>query len=914
MPDSFTDIKSLESALKDGWIILTPNHRTAVQAHENYGAHLKLNAKSSVIPSPKIFPIDIWLKDLSQQLILDVDELEANTVLESYQELSLWKKIIRESEISTPLLNLENAAPRVLEAYRLMTQWQISLTSLKAYQSKIDTSEYLDDCTVYLHWAERYREYCRHEKLISFSELLQNMLPQFESEFINLPHKVILLGFAKPPPLYQALFDLMENKIDVQNLQWQLMQPSVKKQSYSDDAIEIKAAANWSKAILAKNPDAKVGIISNQIHKQHSLFHNIFQSTFESINESSTPYFIASTNSFSKDFPILLEITELLKFNQENLPTLELCHLLRSPLLLAQEEENSRAVLEMNLRENSQTQMRSSQLRTLLTQAENGWFSPLLAQALQNCETLRRQQKYTQNIIVWADFFTQQLEYLVWPSGDLKQKQSFIIYCWQQILADFKKLSFLYDALTFNQAFAVLKLQIQNFKYNENRQEASIQIFSPNDATGLRFTHLWFLGLSDLQWPMHQYSNPYIPLALQRKLMLPDSSPKLTHEAAIDLLFELKANTSEELIFSYSRANDAGELLPTPLISLLSPETDFEDKTSSDNSMQLHPLSLEGFSDSAGDELTELLEDSTTVKINPSENLKGGISLISNQSECPFKAFSIHRLKAYELPELRFGIPAKDIGTMLHLVLEHFWKNMKTQEAITNTNPDKLTQMIEVSSEVGIEYLRKKHTHLVRPNYALLEKQRLSKLIRKWLEQENLRSTFEVVAQEHKVQWQYADLKLNFKIDRIDKSKGSFVLIDYKSGSVKSEISDEARPSDPQLMLYSDALGQEDKFKPINALLYAQVNIDSPSYHGVSLNNETFPKTALSEHRKISESYSWEELKLHWQAVLSNIAQEFLDGYVAVDPKAAKSCQYCHLTSFCRINEQQHEGVNTPYD
>ena len=914
MPDSSTNIQSISSALKDGWIILTPNHRTSVQVHESYGDHLKLQDKTVVIASPKIFPIDIWLKNLSQHLILHVEKLEAKTVLESYQELALWKKIIRDSEISTPLLNLENAAPDVLEAYRLMMQWQISLRSIKAYQSNIRASEYLDDCTAYLHWTKKYQEYCRYEKLISFSELLQNMLPHLESEFVSLPAKIILLGFDKPPPLYQALFKILENKVALQNLKWQTMQPKVQKQSFSDDVIEIKAAASWSKNTLANNPDARIGIISNQMHKQHSIFHNIFQSVFGPASEHGTPYFIKSTNSFSKDFPVLLEVAELLKFNQEDLSTLELFHLLRSPLLLAQEEENSRAALEVNLRENSQTKMRSSHLRTLLTQAEKDWFSPLLAQALQSCETLRRQQKYKQNINLWAELFIQQLDCLAWPSDELKQKNNFTIYCWQQILVDFKKLNFLYEALTFAQALTVLKLQIQNFKHNENRQEIPIQIFAPNDATGLRFTHLWLLGLSDLQWPAHQYSNPYIPLALQRKLMLPDSSPKLTHQAAVDMLYELKTNTSDELILSYPRANDAGELLPTPLISILSPETRTENKISTESSLQLHPASVERFQGNVRTELTDLFEDSSTVKISTTEKLKGGISLISNQLECPFKAFAIHRLKAHDLPELTFGIPKKDIGTMLHLVLEHFWKSMKTQLAIASTAPDKLTRIIEVSSEVGIKYLRKKHSHLVQPNYALLEKQRLSKLIRKWLEQENLRSIFEVVEQEYRVQWQYADLKLNFKIDRIDQTEDGFVLVDHKSGLRKSEISDKLRPSDPQLMLYADALRQEDKFKPVNALLYAQVNIDSPSYHGVSLNNETFPKTAQSDHKRISNNYSWDELKQHWQKVLSNIAQEFLDGYVAVDPKTKNSCQYCHLGSFCRIKEQQQDGAKTSND
>lgn len=911
MPDEFTDIQSLETALMDDWVILTPNHRTAVQIHEQYGSLLKQQSDIKVKPSPKIFPIDIWIKDLNQQLILDDDKLSASTVLESYQELTLWRKIIRESEISTPLLNLENAAPSALEAYRLMIQWRISLKSLDAYQTKIGPSELLDDCTAYIQWAKHYQRYCRQEKLISFSELLQDILAHLESTQINLPQKVILLGFKNPPPLYQALFEILQNKISIKMLQWEILQPEIKKHSYSDDVVEIKAAANWSKIILESAPDAKIGIISNNIHKQHTLFRNIFQSTFKTYSDHNSPYFISSVNNFTKDFPLLLEITELLKFNQEEIPTLDLCHLLRSPLLLSQEEENNRASLEYYFREHSQIKIRSSNLRTLLTLEEKDWHSPKLAQALQSCETLRRQQKYTQNMAAWADFFAKQLEYLAWPTKELKQRNSFLIFCLQEILADFKKLDFLYETLPFTKALAVLKQIIQNFRYNENRQEASIQIFNPQDATGLRFTHLWFLGLTDFDWPMHQYSNPFLPLALQRKLEMPDSSPKLIHQLAIDILLDVTANTTEEVILSYPRANDKGELSATPLLSLISPEITIEDKISNESSLQLHPLSLDAYSDT---EKTEIFEEQSTVKISSIESLNGGISLITNQSACPFKSFAIHRLKAYELPEVKYGIPAKDLGTMLHLVLEHFWREMKNQKAITKTSPNALSKIIDAACETGIDYLRKKQSHLLQPTYSALEKKRLTKLIKKWIDQENLRTAFEVVAQEYKVQWQFAELKLNFKIDRIDKFDNSFALVDYKSGSVKPEISDDSRPSDPQLMLYADALAQEKKFNPLNALLYAQVNIDTPSYHGISPDNAAFPKTALSEQRKINVTDSWDELKQHWKAVLSNIAQEFLDGYVAVDPKSVKSCQYCHLGSFCRIKEQPKELISAAYD
>lgn len=919
MFNTFTDIRELSDAIEDGWIVLTPNHRIAVQVHETFGAYLKQQNKSTVRPSPDISPVDIWLKNISQQLFLEEDSLEAKTILDSYQELTLWKKIIRDSEISSPLLNLENAAPNLLEAYRLITQWQISLNSLATYQSKIESFDHLDDCSAFLQWAKQYQQHCSRENLISFSELLQNLLPHLESGNVNLPDKIILLGFNKPPPLYQALFEALQQKAALQILQWRDLQPEVYKQSYADELSEIKAAASWSQNILKNNPDAKIGIISNDILRHYSVFQNIFQTIINPNADMHSPVFIVSSNNLHKEYPLLLEIPELLKFNNEEISAVELCHILRSPLLLAQEED-SRAALESYLRKKSQTSVRSADLRNLLANQEKDWHSPVLAHALMECETLRRRQNQFQNINAWAELFNKQLERLAWtPAEQLNDLQDhkepnnedhFLAYCWHQILAEFKQLNFLYQSISLSQALALLKQVVQKFKYNENRQEAAIQISNSNDAAGLRYTHLWFLGLSDLQWPINKYNNPFIPISLQRKLKLPASSPKLIHDDAITTLSEFISNTAEEVIFSYPRANASGELNPSPILSLVNTESIIEHKLLKGNSLQLHPISLEIAEEISSNENTEIYKEDSNIPISDIKGIKGGISLIADQSECPFKAFAVHRLSSNDLSEFTYGIPSKDIGTMLHLVLEQFWGQLKSQALLSTLDKSKLDTIIENSCDAGIEYLTKQHQYFMQGAYASLEKKRLVKLINKWLEQENLRSSFEVVAQEFKVQWQHAGLKLDFKIDRIDKIDDGFALIDYKSGSVKTAVSDEARPSNPQLLLYASALAQNKKFHPINALLYAQVNIDASTYHGASIDEAIFPKTNYSLQKKITNDYSWEELKQHWQNVLSNIAQEFIDGYVAVRPKSSQSCQHCHLSSFCRIQEQQQEILN----
>tara|TARA_R110000772_G_scaffold193788_3_gene304670 strand:+ start:1422 stop:4157 length:2736 start_codon:yes stop_codon:yes gene_type:complete len=904
MSDIHTDIVSLSSAIESGCLILTPNHRSSVQVHESYGELRRANARTAVKRSPAIFPIDIWIPTIFQELLHTDNSLPIYTILDSSQELALWQGIIRDSAFNSPLLNLENAAGSVLEAHRLLIQWKIGLNSLQAYKSTISDSAYLDDCSAFLYWQEQYRHYCKQEKLISFSELLQTILPVLKKNAAILPEKIILLDFNDPPPLYQELFEVLQDNTELQYLSWKRFQPVVDKQSFPDSTAEIKAAASWSKAVLEKNSSARIGIISTDIQSTLPVYKRIFDAAFTAEKEGSNAFFIASATDISKELPLLCEIPSILKFNQEEISTLEACELLRSPLLLASEaEEHARAALEYQLRNHAQIVLRNADLRALLCQSEKPWFSPLLHQALQQAEILRRQQKYKQNLHSWSDFFTQQLTILLWPDDESISKQSLLLTYWQQALADFKKLAFLYPALNFSEALDLLKQVLLKLRSSVYRQEAPVQILNPQDAFGLRFTHLWFLGLTDLQWPDKQYCNPFIPLPLQRKHKLPDSSPELVYTNAQNTLQSFIDNTADQVILSHPRANESNELTVSPLLESIDTTTLTQLIEADSISSQLHPASIQTYLDSNCLEDMELLHEGIHIKVTDASAIRGGINLIANQAECPFKAYAVHRLGAQELPELRYGIPARDLGSMLHKILEHLWSLLKTQQSLNSLQAHELEQVINKAIETGLQYLQKKHTYFMKPAYLKLEKDRLVHLLSKWLNQEQLRSSFEVLEQEYQVEWHYADLKLSFKVDRIDKLENGIAVVDYKSGLVKNPVWDDDRPSYPQLLLYAEALRQEQKYTSVNALLYAQVNIDELLYKGLSRDNVVFPKTGISENRQLAEIYDWYTLGEYWQKSLNSLAREFLDGYLAVKPKSPDSCQYCHLTAFCRIEE-----------
>jgi hypothetical protein len=45
---------------------------------------------------------------------------------------------------------------------------------------------------------------------------------------------------------------------------------------------------------------------------------------------------------------------------------------------------------------------------------------------------------------------------------------------------------------------------------------------------------------------------------------------------------------------------------------------------------------------------------------------------------------------------------------------------------------------------------------------------------------------------------------------------------------------------------------------------------------------------------------NWQALQTQWQNALQTLAQQFIDGYATVGPKAPNTCDFCALDSICR--------------
>jgi ATP-dependent helicase/nuclease subunit B len=139
------------------------------------------------------------------------------------------------------------------------------------------------------------------------------------------------------------------------------------------------------------------------------------------------------------------------------------------------------------------------------------------------------------------------------------------------------------------------------------------------------------------------------------------------------------------------------------------------------------------------------------------------------------------------------------------------------------------------------------------------------------------------------------------KIDRIDElADGRQVVIDYKTGEVKPAQWFGERPDEPQLPLYSMAVGGD-----IAGVLFAQVKAGGMAFNGVTADEGLAPGVKSYERlAQTREASSWPEVLRDWRATMERLGEAFRNGEALVDPKQYPgTCTYCELKPLCRINE-----------
>jgi probable DNA repair protein len=888
---SFADtLKQLDTALGAGALALVPNYRSSDQLIDALSAWRRQQGAPSVQPRPSIVAIDLWLSDLWRALAqLDEAPVLASRLLSTGEEQLLWSKLIAEGSPDLLLLNPEGTATTAASGYRLLQQWQVSLDTLRAQLSFDD--ETLDDKARAFAWFKAFEAHCKKAQCLTLSGTVQALCALIAEGRLEphglLPGRILLWGFDQPPPLYRALFEALQQRgVVIEGITVPEHQPALHLTRCAQPDEEALAAAQWAAAVLRRHPEASIGLVTPDSDLLKGALARACARVFHATPDAFTNTLSAP---LSDDAWVHAALT-VLELDREQLPTPTVLALLRSPWLLAQDiEEDARAELELRLCQRQSETTQLAELRRLCAQEGKPWHCPQLSAAFATLQKERRQPRQL-TLSGWLERFERIWQLLLPRELLLAAGRRALLGSWEQLLRTLYA-NDSHEPLNAAQALRSLRAHCRYTTLALGKRQAPTLLLTPVNATGMSFTHLWCLQMTDAFWPGEQRPHPYLPLTLQREHGMPAASPDAALLESRALFEGLLRHTSTEVMCSYAAVSEDLPQRPTTLLPANLIARDLPPVPAA----ALHPLVTEQL----GRHL-ELVADATALPVRTVNN-GGGANLIASQSACPFQAFARYRLNLREVPELEFGIPHHAIGSCVHEAMQVFWTRLQSSETLHALTEAELERQLREALRPALARVARDYPLLMSPALQTLEETRLAQLLLRWLDAEKQRAPFTLQSTELPLQLQLSGLKLDLRIDRVDRlADGSVAIVDYKTGRRLSRDWDSERPEAPQLLMYELAWSQQDQAAPSHALLYAQLNVEATGYAGIAGDDSL--GLPLAMERFTSAAPNWNELRAYWQRVLTLLADEFLQGYAAVQPARRDSCTYCHYRALCRID------------
>jgi ATP-dependent helicase/nuclease subunit B len=431
--------------------------------------------------------------------------------------------------------------------------------------------------------------------------------------------------------------------------------------------------------------------------------------------------------------------------------------------------------------------------------------------------------------------------------------------------------------------------------YQAEALEAPVQILGLLEAQGLAFDALWVAGLGAGRWPPAPEPNPLLPVAWQRERDLPRSSAARELRFARALTRRL-LRAAPRVMLSHVRGSEDDTDAPSALIldvPEIPPEAIASPMTSAKSLFAQGPT-------------LESIADDSAPPLQAGVPTRGGAGLFEKQSDCPFRAVAIHRLRADRWPRPVEGVSPLEHGLLVHHALADFWRELEGQAALRNLSEAELRERVDAAVARAVEQaVPAFRWRVMPPAVAKLERERIASIVLDWLVTcDRERPPFRLLDPELKLPLQLGGLQVEVRLDRVDGLEGGGVaIIDYKTGKVVAPTRwFDARPQAPQLGLYALAWRAAHPEKPVRAVAYAQLRRGEMKVEGLAADSDVWPKLALVPSLRETGLDEWNDVEKRWQTSLGALAGEIARGHATVTPrKPSETCKRCGLQSLCRI-------------
>jgi probable DNA repair protein len=870
----------IDAWLRGGGLVVTASERAARALAAAF--HRARRAEGlSAWPAPDILDWNSFVRTAWEDRSLD-----SRLLLNPMQEQSLWAGIAGAGEHMATLLEgpRHRLAGLAMEAYELLSDYAPRFLRAAA------RAGWQQDTEAFSGWLTAFDDACRAGNLLSPSRLPLELIPLLNADPAARP-PLLLVGFDRILPTQRSLFDAWGG--------WQKAAPGnpaspIFFHQAADTQTELAACALWCRRQLATKSQARLLVVTQDITKRRGEIERAFLQYSESrhAGSASPPLFEFSLGIPLSQVALARSAHLLLRWLSGPLAEHELDWLLFTGHAAASPQESSALQAVMRKLRHGNRQQPQWTLAAFIHQPPDNllptaWVNRMTEAQRRLAEFARRLQSFPD----WVELIPHLLEAAGWPGSRTLSSAEFqaVHHRWRQTIETCASLGFDSRRADWQEFLSVLARALDEMLFAPESSDAPILIAGPAESAGLAADAVWFLGADEDAWPARGSSHPLLPPEVQREASMPHATPQLDWDLAHTITTRLLAS-APELHFSFARQKEGVECRPSRLVAQLAgPAQPLPD-----------PMPLP-------EPLTVEFKDFSRIPF-PGGTVHGGSSVLTSQSQCPFKAFATARLAAQSWEPAQAGLTASQRGILLHAVLHAVWAGppdgIRSLDELQNLK-DRRSFVATHVHRVCLDELRPELREQLPRRYLELEEQRLVALVTEWLDYEAARLPFTVAETEAKRTVTLTGLTFDLRLDRIDTlNDGSLLVIDYKTGDVSPKSWDLPRPDDVQLPLYAGfALDPNEK---LGGLVFAKVRPGDLAFAGRVGNAKATLLPNLSGGSSLVKDRLTPKLLLDWKEHIEQLARDFLAGRAEVDPRDyPKTCERCGLQTLCRIQEHQ---------
>jgi probable DNA repair protein len=885
--------KQVLSAIEEAGTVVVPSQQRAEAVHRAYAAHALASGRR-VWPTPDVLPLEVWATKEIERRCASGERL--SRLLTPAEDWLLWRQCTGPLTDEMQLVARGPLADALRRAHQLAIEYGIDLHTMRAPPGS--------EGRLLLDVARAVAERCREIGAATPAELAAGL------GCVGGSRDVLLAGVERVTPRLAMLTTSRGAAGCVTNFRAPPVLdgkiPHARAVLAGDPSEELERIADWCRARLAAQPDARLLVIVPGSPEAQERLLTFIRQNIDPVGAALAPLAGLAGNPLAEmaggapltHSPLAAYALQSLAWLSGGSEFAEFSAWLCSPHWTL--PAAGRARLDLWLRDCSPLEMSTRKLLTVLERAPRA-LQPVAAELrsritdavskLSGGPTTPRQ---------WSVRFRKALDALnEMDSRALSSAESQTYVRFVDLLDDFGGLESSAGTISRDTAVQWLRELAARTSFRPASADALVTISSQMTDPIVQYDGIWVSGLHADAWPAPAQPDPFIPLHSQLAAGVPAASAAGRAAEARNLMAAWAA-ASIELVMSAPLRDDDVQLSPSPLILKFAASMD--DVSAAPSVWLPQRLRREG--------LTELVDDAGGRNWDVARSLPSGTRSVELQNLCPFRAYAELRLGSAPLEAPEPGIAPDVRGKLLHTALEKLWGHLHGSDALARQSDealrDLITRCVEEAALVAFGLLAGD----TRAAAEQREMRRAVRLIHALCDLEKKRGPFNVRQMERESVLRIAGTQMTVRIDRVDEVADGLAILDYKSGRPIPGDWYSERPSHPQLLAYLAAVGRETQAMATISVTAREIRFDGVAAHGNLL-----PKVRAVEPPAAEESAgnAWARRQDEWIARVEQLASDFIAGRANVDPRP-KACEYCQVVSVCRISDEGADAVERNVD